>query len=78
MSRLAPEEIAELAPDVILVTEAGFDLVGSAQKFSRLPGVAKTPAGKRARVFRVEESEVQYFGPRTPAFVRRLSALLRY
>jgi len=77
MTRLTPELIAKAAPDVIVATDVGFDRVGSAEKFATLPGVSLTPAGKAGRVYRVDESEIMYFGPRTPASVERLAGWLR-
>lgn len=77
MTRLTPELIARAAPDVIIATDLGFDRFGSADRFATLPGVALTPAGKAGRIHRVEETEVMYFGPRTPATVRKLQAMLR-
>jgi iron complex transport system substrate-binding protein len=75
MMRLTPELIARAAPDVIIVTDVGFDRLG-VERLSALPGVALTPAGKAKRVYRVDESEVMYFGPRTPASLRRMTAHL--
>ncbi|MDB4951280.1 MAG: ABC-type transporter, periplasmic subunit [Gemmatimonadetes bacterium] len=76
MTRLTPELIAKAAPDVIIATDVGFDRVGSAQSFAALPGVALTPAARAGRIFRVDETEVMYFGPRTPAAVHRISGML--
>lgn len=76
MTRLTPELIARAAPDVIVATDVGFDRVGSAAAFAALPGVSLTPAGRAGRVVRVDESEIMYVGPRTPAAVRRLAAAL--
>lgn len=76
MMRLTPELIARAAPDVIIATDVGFDRVGSAQKFAELPGVALTPAAKSGRVYRVDETEVMYFGPRTPASIRKMAGWL--
>ena len=76
MARLTPELIARLAPDVIVATDVGFDRVGSAARFAELPGIALTPAARAGRIYRVDESEIMYFGPRTPAAVHRLAALL--
>jgi iron complex transport system substrate-binding protein len=76
MLRLTPELIAKAAPDVIIATDVGFDRMGGVDRFAALPGVALTPAGKAKRVYRVDESEVMYFGPRTPASLRRITALL--
>lgn len=76
MTRLTPELIARTAPDVIVATDLGFDRFGSAAKFATLPGISLTPAGKSGRIYRVEETEVMYFGPRTPATVRKLAAMI--
>ncbi|HEU4643189.1 MAG TPA: ABC transporter substrate-binding protein [Gemmatimonadaceae bacterium] len=76
MTRLTPELIAKAAPDVIIATDVGFDRVGSAERFAELPGVALTPAGKSGRIYRVDETQIMYFGPRTPASVRALAAMI--
>lgn len=76
MTRLTPELIARAAPDVIIATDVGFDRFGSAEKFAQLPGVSLTPAGRDGRIYRVDESEIMYFGPRTPAAVKRIAGLL--
>jgi iron complex transport system substrate-binding protein len=76
MTRLNPELIAKLSPDIIIATDVGFDRMGSAAKFATLPGVDLTPAGKNLRIYRINETELLYFGPRTPATVRKLEAML--
>jgi iron complex transport system substrate-binding protein len=76
MLRLTPELIAKAAPDVIIATDVGFDRLGSAEKFASLPGVALTPAAKSGHVYRVNESEVMYFSPRTPAVLRKVAEWL--
>jgi iron complex transport system substrate-binding protein len=77
MSRLTPEMIARIAPDVIIATDVGFDRVGSAAKFAELPGVSLTPAGRNRRIYRIDEGEIMYFGPRTPDAVRHIAVMLR-
>jgi iron complex transport system substrate-binding protein len=72
MKRLTPELIARAAPDIILATDVGFDRYGSAAKFAAMPGVDLTPAGKSLRIYRIDETDVMYYGPRTPEAVRRL------
>ncbi|HET6254743.1 MAG TPA: ABC transporter substrate-binding protein [Puia sp.] len=62
---LSPEIIAKEQPDVILATDYGFDLQGSVEKFKRLPGVALSPAAMNNRIYRVEEHDLVYLGPRT-------------
>jgi iron complex transport system substrate-binding protein len=72
MLRLTPEIIAKTAPDVIIATDVGFDRYGSAEKFATMPGVDLTPAAKNHRIYRIDETDVMYYGPRTPAAVKRL------
>ena len=76
MAQLTPELIARAAPDVIIATDVGFDRYGSVEKFKTLPGVALTPAAQANRIHRVDEQEIMYFGPRTPAVVRKLASWL--
>ncbi len=76
MKRLTPEIIARSAPDIILATDVGFDRVGSVDAFRKLPGVDLTPAGKTGKIYRIDETEVMYFGPRTTATVRKLETIL--
>ncbi len=76
MMRLTPELIARSAPDVIIATDVGFDRFGSAEKFATLPGVSLTPAGRNKRIYRINEQKIMYYGPRTPAAVRELHAML--
>ena len=76
MMRLTPELIARAAPDVIIATDVGFDRLGSAEKFATLPGVSLTPAAKNGRIHRVDETDVMYFGPRTPASIRKVAGWL--
>src|SRR5919205_1277655 len=67
MQRMAsPEIIAQANPDVILVTDFGFDrLGGSLDQIKALPGVATSNAAKNDRIYRVEEHQLMYFGPRS-------------
>jgi len=74
MLRLTPELIAKTAPDIIIATDVGFDRYGSAEKFATMPGVDLTPAGKNHRIYRIDETDVMYYGPRTPDGIRRLEA----
>ena len=76
MQRLTPESIAKAAPDIIIATDVGFDRMGSAAKFAAMPGVSLTPAGKAGRVYRLEEDDVMYYGPRTVEALRRIEAIL--
>jgi len=73
---LSPEVLARLQPDVIFATDFGYDLQGSLEKFKQLPGVALTPAAQHNRIYRVEEHDLIYLGPRTAKNVLLLMHLL--
>ena len=73
---LSPEVIARSQPDVILATDYGYDLQGSLEKFKQLPGVALSPAAKNNRIYRVEEHDLVYLGPRTGQNVIELIKLI--
>ena len=76
MMRLNPELIAKAAPDIIIATDVGFDRLGSADKFAEMPGVAETPAGKAKRIYRIDESYIMYYGPRTAQAIRTIAGWL--
>ena len=73
---LSAEVIAEAQPDVILATDYGFDLQGSVEKFKQLPGVSLSPAAKHNRIYRIEEHDLVYLGPRTGQNVYNLIRLI--
>ena len=77
MMQLSPEAMAKADPDVILLTDFGYDQLGSLDKIKELPGVAGTKAAKSNRIFRVEEHDMVYLGPRTGEIVLRLQQLIR-
>jgi iron complex transport system substrate-binding protein len=77
MKQLSPEIVAASDPDVILLTDFGYDrLDGSLEKIKELPGVASTKAFKGNRIFRVEEHDVVYLGPRTGQNVLLIQQLI--
>ncbi|HKK07946.1 MAG TPA: ABC transporter substrate-binding protein, partial [Gemmatimonadota bacterium] len=76
MTRLTPELMARTAPDVIIATDFGYDRFGSAKAFENMPGVPLTPAGRNGRIYRIQETQVMYFGPRTPETVRQIARML--
>ena len=73
---LSAEVIAQAQPDVILATDYGFDLQGSLEKFKQLPGVALSPAAKNNRIYRIEEHDLVYLGPRTGRNIYNLIRLI--
>lgn len=77
MQRMAsPELIAKSNPEVILMTEYGFDRLGSMEQAKTLPGVAQTDAASHNRIFRVSEHELMYFGPDTGENIIKLAKLI--
>ena len=77
MQRMAsPEIIAKSNPEVILMTEYGFDRLGSMEQAKTLPGVAETDAARNNRIYRVTEHELMYFGPDTGESIIKLSKLV--
>jgi heme transport system substrate-binding protein len=65
MKQISPEIVAKSDPDVILLTDFGYDRLGTNENIKELPGVASTKAFKNHRIYRVEEHDVVYLGPRT-------------
>lgn len=76
MKQLSPEAIAAADPDVILLTDFGYDKLGSIEKIKELPGLAKTRAANNNRIYRVEEHDMVYLGPRTGKNVLALQKLI--
>jgi iron complex transport system substrate-binding protein len=73
---VSPEIIAQSNPEVILMTEYGFDRLGSMDQAKTLPGVAETDAAKHNRIYRVPEHELMYFGPDTGDSIMKLAQLI--
>jgi iron complex transport system substrate-binding protein len=73
---LSAEVIATAQPDVILATDFGYDLQGSMEKFKSLPGISLSPAAKNNRIYRIEEHDLVYLGPRTGENVMKIMHLV--
>ena len=76
MTQLSAEVIAASDPDVILLTDFGYDKLGTNEKIKELPGIAGTKAAKANRIYRVEEHDMVYLGPRTGKNVLELQKLI--
>jgi len=77
MQRMAsPELIAKSNPEVILMTEFGYDRLGSMEQAKTLPGVAETEAARHNRIFRVPEHDLMYYGPDTGESIMKLAKLI--
>jgi iron complex transport system substrate-binding protein len=73
---VSPELIAKSNPQVILMTEYGYDRLGSLEQAKTLPGVAQTDAAMHNRIYRVPEHELMYFGPDTGNNILKLAQLI--
>ncbi len=74
--QISPEAIALANPDIIIATDFGFDKMGGAENFKSLPGVGLTNAAKNNRIYRFEEHDLVYFGPRTAENILKLMKLI--
>ncbi len=74
--QISAEAVAVANPDVIIATDFGFDKLGGAENFKSLPGVALTNAAKNNRIYRFEEHDLVYFGPRTAENILKLMKLI--
>lgn len=75
--QLSAEAIAEANPDIIIATDYGFDQMGGMEKFATgVPGVSLTNAAKNKRIYRFEEHDIVYFGPRTGENIMKLMNLI--
>src|SRR5690349_11001607 len=73
----SPEIIAQANPDVILLTNYGYDrLNGSLDQIKALPGVATSNAARDNRIFRIEENVLNYFGPRSGENIAKVAAII--
>ena len=73
---LSAEVIAKFQPQVIIATDFGFDRLGGVDKFKELPGVALSPAAKDDHIYRFEEHDLLYLGPRTGENILKLMDLI--
>lgn len=78
MKHLSPELVAAANPDVILITDFGYDkLGGSYDKIGELPGVSSTKAYKDKKIYRIEEHDLVYLGPRTGKNIQLIQKLIQ-
>lgn len=76
MKQLSAEVVAASDPDVILLTDFGYDRLGTPEKIKELPGISGTNAAKNNRIYRVEEHDMVYLGPRTGQTILMLQKLI--
>lgn len=73
---LSPEAAVEAAPDVLLLTTQGLEMIGGEAGLLTLPQVAVTPAAEQRRVVTLEGQLLLGFGPRTGAAILELAHYL--
>lgn len=76
MRQLSPEIIAAANPDIILLTDFGYDRLSDGKEIEKLPGVSSTKAYKNNHIFRIEEHDLVYLGPRTGENVLLIQKLI--
>jgi iron complex transport system substrate-binding protein len=75
--QISAESVATANPDIIIATDFGFDQMGSMEKFAAgVPGVSLTNAAKNGRIYRFEEHDMVYFGPRSGENIIKLMNLI--
>lgn len=75
--QISAEAVAAANPDIIIATDYGYDQMGSMEKFiTGVPGVSLTNAAKNKRIYRFEEHDLIYFGPRTGENILKLVNLI--
>jgi iron complex transport system substrate-binding protein len=73
----SPEIIAKANPDVILITDYGYDRLGGAtDQIKALPGVATSNAARDNHIYRIEENVLNYFGPRSGENISKVAAII--
>lgn len=76
MKQISAEIVSKSDPDVILLTDFGYDRLGSTEKIKELPGVGSTRAAKNNQIYRIEEHDLIYLGPRTGENIIKLQKLI--
>lgn len=61
---LSAERLVTSAPEVLLTSEEGYEILGGLDAFLALPGVADTPAGKAGNVLAYDDALLLGMGPR--------------
>ncbi|MDN4163993.1 ABC transporter substrate-binding protein [Cytophagales bacterium LB-30] len=76
MKQLSPEVVAAANPDIILLTDFGYDRLNDGKEIDKLPGISSTKAYKNNQIYRIEEHDLVYTGPRTGENVLRIQELI--
>lgn len=69
---LTAEALVALNPDAIVMLSRGLESVGGVAGALKMPGVAQTNAGRKGRIYAVDDS-IRWIGPRLPEFALKLA-----
>lgn len=76
MKMLSSELLAQANPDVILITDYGYDRLAKKNEMNTLPGISETNAAKNNRIYRINEFDVMYFGVNSAKQIGILQSLI--
>jgi iron complex transport system substrate-binding protein len=76
MKLLSSELLAQSNPDVILITDYGYDRLAKKNELTTLPGILETNAAKNKRIYRINEFDVMYFGVNSAKQIGILQSLI--
>ena len=71
------ESMIAAKPDIILLTQRTFELMGGEQGVLSVTGLKHTPAGKNKRIIAMDGLYLLGFGPRSPQAVNELGQLFQ-
>ena len=71
---VTPEALVAAAPDVLIVPEEGYAVLGGLDGLLAIPGISATAAGKNGAVLAYPEGDFLTFGPRIAESIARLVA----
>lgn len=63
--QVAAEAMVALAPDFVIISQAGLQALGGEDNLWKLGGLAMTPAGRHRRLVQVDDQALLNLGPRT-------------
>lgn len=63
--QVAAEAMVSMAPDFVIISEAGLQALGGEDNLWKLGGLGLTPAGRHRRLVKVDDQALLNLGPRT-------------
>ncbi|MBK5143831.1 hemin ABC transporter substrate-binding protein [Budviciaceae bacterium BWR-B9] len=75
---LSQEGIIAAAPDILLITSAGYTTFGGEDNIWQLAGISQTPAGKNKRLLVVDDLSLLGFSLKTPEVIAELHKAMEH